>query len=256
MVKPDVQTAIMELIDFLGERDLTGNSLGIDEIITAALTAKTGSDVLITNAAGKDIKVKFSDAAGARKWIFYDSADAELGSMDSNGKLTLAGTLDADIVRTLVDLAITAATGKDVIVTLGDAAGAKKLLIKNSSGTEKASVDSNGAAAFTAVTSSFTGDLIANADAAIDFASGHTDHTLSASEKKAKILVVSAADQAANIIGPAENRVYVLRNASGQAITLKKTGGTGVAVANGKTAVLAYSSTVADYIRITADATH
>lgn len=91
MVKPDVQTAIMELIDFLRERDLIGNSFGIDEIITAALTAKTGSDLLITNASGKDLKVKFSDTAGARKLIFYDSADAEIGSWDSNGLITAAG---------------------------------------------------------------------------------------------------------------------------------------------------------------------
>lgn len=91
MVKPDVQTAIMELIDFLRERDLIGNSFGIDDLITAALTAKTGSDLIITNSAGKDLKVKFSDAAGARKLIFYDSADAEIGSMDSNGLFTAAG---------------------------------------------------------------------------------------------------------------------------------------------------------------------
>jgi hypothetical protein len=91
MVKPDVQTAIMELIDFLSERDLLGNSFGVDEIITAALTAKTGSDLLITNATGKDIKVTFSDNAGVRKLIFYDSDDAEIGSWDSNGKITAAG---------------------------------------------------------------------------------------------------------------------------------------------------------------------
>jgi hypothetical protein len=106
------------------------------------------------------------------------------------------------------------------------------------------------------VTGNLTGSVVNTADASIDFANGHSDHTLTTTEKKAKLLVVIQADQAANIIGPAENRKYVVRNESGAAITIKKTAGTGVAIANGKTAVVMYSSIAADYVRVTADATH
>jgi hypothetical protein len=93
-------------------------------------------------------------------------------------------------------------------------------------------------------------------DVAHSYANGHADWTLSATEKLSQVLIVTLADQAANIIGPAENRQYIVRNASGAAITLKKAAGTGVAVANGKTAILRYSDSVGDYIRVTADATH
>ena len=49
---------------------------------------------------------------------------------------------------------------------------------------------------------------------------------------------------------------YYVRNGSGYAITIKKSAGTGISVANGKTAKVIYSDEAADYIRLTADATH
>ena len=154
------------------------------------------------------------------------------------------------------DLEIYLATGKDGKVIMTDAAGARDLGIINSSSVKVISMNSAGTINAVSLVSSLTGDVISPADAAHDYAAGHADWILSASEKKAALLVVTNADGAANIIVPAENRQYTVRNASGQAITIKKSGGTGVPIANGKTAVVRYSSSVADYVRVTADATH
>ena len=93
---------------------------------------------------------------------------------------------------------------------------------------------------------------VVNGVATHDYGAAAVDWTLSASELKAKYLVVTNANGAANIIAPSTSgKEYVLVNNSGQAITLKKTAGTGIAVANTKVATLAYIGS--DYIRITAD---
>jgi hypothetical protein len=90
------------------------------------------------------------------------------------------------------------------------------------------------------------------------YANGHADWTLDETENKAGVLVVTLADQAANIIadGSMDGRKFWLRNVSGAAITLKVSGGTGIAVANGKTALLMYLASAGDYVRLTADQTH
>ena len=85
------------------------------------------------------------------------------------------------------------------------------------------------------------------------YASAHADWTLSAAELKATILVVTLADAGANAIAtPTAGKIYILVNTSGQAITLKASGQTGVAVANAKTAILRGTGT--DFARVTADA--
>jgi hypothetical protein len=88
-----------------------------------------------------------------------------------------------------------------------------------------------------------------------DFGGAATAWTLSADEALCFYLIVTNANGAADIIAPhIEGTTYCLRNASGQAITLKKSGGTGIAVANGKTATLWHNGS--DYVRATADQTH
>ncbi len=87
-----------------------------------------------------------------------------------------------------------------------------------------------------------------------DFESASVAWTLSATEKESRFLYVSAAADGAVIIGPSETgRIYTLYNNSGQAITLKKSGGTGISIANGKVATLIYATN--DYVRVTADQT-
>lgn len=180
----------------------------------------------ITPGASTDLKINLSDNAGSRALLIHDSDDVLVAKIDSNGLVTTATGLAGPVTGAVTGNVTGNLTGNVTGAVTGDVAG------------------------------NLTGSVIANNDAAHDYSGGHADWTLSATEKKAAVLVASNADGAANIIGPAENREYILRNASGQAITLKKSGGTGVAVANGKTAVLRYSNSVADYIRVTADATH
>lgn len=121
-------------------------------LVTFPITPEVGSDLELQAVTGKDIILNLTDAAGARKVSVHDSADAEVGSIDSNGVFTsaggfvgaLTGNVTGDITKGSTDLAITAASGKDVIVKLGDAVGAKKLIIKDSANAEQASIDSDG----------------------------------------------------------------------------------------------------------------
>ena len=182
------------------------------DIVCDTITAADGKDLEIFNSAGKDVVITFIDANGARKLLFVDSAAQTVASIDSDGIMTAAG---------FVGPLTGAVTGN----VTGD-------LLGNSTG-------------------SHTGDVIANSPLSVNFAGGHADKTLSASEKKAAVLLVTNADAAVNIIAPAENRMYIIINTSGQAITIKKSGGTGFAVANNKTAIAAYNGT--DYVRVTAD---
>jgi len=89
--------------------------------------------------------------------------------------------------------------------------------------------------------------------AAHSYANGHTDWTLSAAERAAFIWTCTLADAGANAIAPATaNEVHLVVNASGQAVTFKASGQTGIAVANGKSAFLRGNGT--DWTRVTADA--
>lgn len=87
------------------------------------------------------------------------------------------------------------------------------------------------------------------------------DYTLSATEALCNILVVTGSPSSKAIIAPTISasgvaRLYTVRNAgsdSGQ-VTIKKSGGTGVDIATGKTAEVYWGGS--DYLRKTADATH
>ncbi len=82
---------IKKLREAIGARDLLANSLSMDALVAATITAIAGRDIQINGVTGKDIKFKLTDAAGARKIIILDSADAEVGSIDSNGVFTSVG---------------------------------------------------------------------------------------------------------------------------------------------------------------------
>ncbi len=82
------------------------------------------------------------------------------------------------------------------------------------------------------------------------------DWELSATEAKSAILVVSSGSGTPSIVDQyvSAGTVKLFRNASNVAVTIKASGGTGVSVASGKTAVVMCVGT--DYVRATADATH
>lgn len=55
--------------------------------MTGSVTAATGTDLVLNGVTGKDVIVKLTDAAGARKLIVKDSADAVVASIDSDGNV-------------------------------------------------------------------------------------------------------------------------------------------------------------------------
>ena len=82
-----------------------------------------------------------------------------------------------------------------------------------------------------------------------------TDWTLNAIESVANFLSITGSGSGDAIIAPdTEGRLYILRNASDDTVTIKISGGTGIAVATGKTATVIHNGS--DYVRVTADQTH
>ncbi len=79
---------------------------------------------------------------------------------------------------------------------------------------------------------------------------------LSATEWICSLLSISSGSGAISIIAPdTAGKVFIVRNASlSGTVTIKISGGTGVSIAAGKTAVVMHNGT--DYVRVTADATH
>lgn len=86
-----------------------------------------------------------------------------------------------------------------------------------------------------------------------DYAGAAADWTLSATEKTKKYLVVSNSNAAVNIIAPTEEREYTIVNKTSYAVTIKKSGGTGVSIAAGKTARVFYDVATATYVRTSPD---
>lgn len=79
---------------------------------------------------------------------------------------------------------------------------------------------------------------------------------LSATEWICSLLSISSGSGAISIIAPdTAGKVFIVRNASlSGTVTIKISGGTGVSIAAGKTAVVMHNGT--DYVRVTADASH
>jgi hypothetical protein len=81
------------------------------------------------------------------------------------------------------------------------------------------------------------------------------DWVLSAAEAICSFINLSSGSGTANIIAPdLSGRAYIVRNSGNSTITIKKSGGTGVAIATGKTAMVIHNGS--DYVRVTADATN
>lgn len=236
------------------EMNISGG-INLIDVTVDSVNASTGNDLEINAVTGKGVNFNLPENAGATYVKVIDSDAATVCTIDSNGNIVAVGlTANTITPATGQDLIILGKTGKDIKNKLTDADGARKWMVIDSADAEVFSIDSNGNAAGTKFTGSHSGDVIFPGMETIDFENGHTDITLSATQKKALLLRVVQADQAANIIGPAEARLYAVRNESGSAITIKKAAGTGIAIANGKTALVFYNGS--DYIRLTADQTH
>ena len=116
----------------------------------------TAADLAITAASAKDIIMTLGANDTSKKLSIKDSDGVEVAKIDGNGLITsaagLAGPVTGNITTNAItpsaDLTVTAYTAKDVIVKLGDHAGAKKLYIKDDANAEMASIDSDGTATF------------------------------------------------------------------------------------------------------------
>lgn len=131
--------------------NLTGNSAGTH---TGNVAATAANNLVLTGVATKDIVAKIGEDAGAHKFSVTDSADEEQFNIVSNGTSYLRGILTAaagvvapitgNLTQAGANLLITAVAAKDIVVKLGDAIGAKKLIITDSADATVASIDSNG----------------------------------------------------------------------------------------------------------------
>jgi len=135
---------------------LIGN-IEVDDAVINELVPDAGQHLAISAVTGKDIKINLSDADGARKLLIYDSDNALVASIDSNGVITgtslvgpltgnSAGTHTGNVAATSAShLSVTnAAADKNIVFKLGDAAGATKISFTDSADAEVASIDSNG----------------------------------------------------------------------------------------------------------------
>lgn len=203
-------------------------------LTTPLITAAAALD--INAAAGQNITIQMGDAAGANVIDFEDSASATVASLDSNGTLTVVnmdgiigattpaaatfttGTANTSFVSPLftasaADALVQAGGANDVVLRLGDNAGATYLRVQDSDSADQFTIDSNGtvstlngltvAGAFaqTAGTFNVGQDNAANAinigggtaARAITIASGAAAHTLAIGSASAGAITVDTA---------------------------------------------------------------
>lgn len=132
-------------------------TIELDEAEINSITPDAGTHFDLNAVTGKDLRLYLSDADGVRKLLIYDSDDALVASIDSNGVITgtslvgpltgnSAGTHTGNVAATSAShLSVTnAAADKNIVFKLGDAAAATKISFTDSANSEVASIDSNG----------------------------------------------------------------------------------------------------------------
>jgi hypothetical protein len=138
--------------------------------------------------------------------------------------ITLATSVSSPLytVAAATDLAITAAAGQDIVMKMGDAAGANKVSFVDSADVEVAAIDSNGGFTMGAIT--FTGLLTAEASATIETA-GTALNLGSDNSGDAVNLGVGTVARAINVGTSAAAHVISLGNAAAGAITVDTAAG-------------------------------
>lgn len=79
--------AIEKLIDTIKGNSLVVGALSLTDMVVTNITATASQNLTLIGVTGKDIIVKLTDAAGARKFLIKDSADATVASIDSDGNI-------------------------------------------------------------------------------------------------------------------------------------------------------------------------
>jgi hypothetical protein len=99
-----VVKAIKALIKQMEKNSLSVGVISFGEAVVEKITAATGKDLLINPATGKDVKIKLTDAAGARKVIIYDSGETAVVEIDSDGEIkavSFTGAVIGDVTGNL-----------------------------------------------------------------------------------------------------------------------------------------------------------
>ncbi len=173
----------------------------------------------ITLAGGTNI-----ETTGAGSTITFDLDDA----------IDLATSVTSPLytVGAATDMAIDAAAGQDILITMGDAAGANKVSFLDSAAVEVASIDSNGGFSMGAIT--FSGLLTASASATIDTA-GTALNLATDNSADAVNLAIGTQARDVNIANSAAAHTVEIGSTTGAA-SLVLNAGTGNFVLNGATA--------------------
>jgi len=221
-----------------GDRLVTASGGSIDVESGGEIDIESGGSLKIAGTAVTSSAAELNMVDGLSGDVLTTTSTSTMTNKVLSGGTHVNLTLTTPVIATLYQDA-----GKTLLVTMPAAADTL---------VGKATTD-------TLTNKTLTAPVITTADVTFAvssnvFAAGE-DWTLSASELKSLLLTVTSGSGTPSIIAPSTSgKVYILRNAALVNVTLKRNGGTGIAVASGKTAVLMDNGT--DYIRVTADATH
>lgn len=87
MAFKSIRQSLNIIADHFTSNSLVASSLAISDLVVTNITATASQHLTLIGVTGKDIIAKLTDAAGARKFIIKDSADAEVASIDSDGNI-------------------------------------------------------------------------------------------------------------------------------------------------------------------------
>ena len=223
-------------------------------------------------AADTTYTTKFYVQQGGDRAVVADggSLDVESGGeidVESGASLKLAGTAVTSTATELNKLAgisgdvITTTNTKTlanktmttpVVASLYQDAGKTKLLTMPATSDTLATLNTAETFANKTLTSPVINTpSVVQSVAFHNYGASSADWILSATEQKALLLWVTNAGATSDIIAPEEARMYFVYNNSGQSVTIKKSGGTGITVADARVAGVIYAS--GDYVRLTPD---
>jgi hypothetical protein len=263
---------------------LVDGTLQVETATVVGTVTKTGNATVVVTAANIDtspitlsVAVTNTDTAtivagkiatALRQNAFIGNADTGLYTVTNSGATvtitsreyyandaTLNISIDNGTCTGLTTAATSANTTAGVSVTISTQNEYKTFA---SDGNSWVVVDASGVNTTETLTNkTLTSPVITAPDltfgvASHSYASGTTAWTLSATELKATRIIVTLAGGAVDAIAtPTAGKMYIILNTSGQALTFKATGQSGVTIANTKSAIVIGNGT--DFVRVTAD---
>ena len=216
--------------------DLIGNQIGVSVSkfrIAAHNYGAAAADWTATDIENRANVISVTNASGAVNAIFLPRA----GAM----KIVINACGYACTVKASGQSGVAVANAT-IAILIGNVAGTDFTTVTTTTATISGStIDNSIIGGTTAAAGTFTTLKFATRTSAThDYAGAAADWTMTVAEASAQYLTTTnAATGAANAILPASTiGLYLLNNTSGQAVTLKVSGGTGISVANNKYALL------------------